>query len=539
MMAARRGGYMQNNTMATSANSERARFQANFLSGKANLRRNNSFISRKFNAVPAENSLEDCRERVFGGCPMIIGRKTEQETLYACLASNKSEFIALYGRRRVGKTFLVRETLGADFLFYATGVLDGTSGEQINNFNKEIIHNGGSSLPPAGTWSEAFGNLNSLVEATDKKGKKIIFLDEIPWMCTPKSGFLTALDYFWNRYASKRKDVLLIICGSAASWVIENVVNDTGGLHNRLTGEIYLQPFNLHECEAYYRAKGIDIPRYQVAEAFMIFGGIPYYMDFFQPKYSLAQNVDRIFFNDSAPLRNEYSNLYRALYRNADGHIRVIEALASKNYGKTRDEIIAMTGISEGGGLSKVLRELEISGFVRGYLAYGKKKRDRLYQLIDPFTLFSLRFGSKRDAYSSDFWLRFCTTPAHAAWSGYAFEILCLLHVRQIRKALGISGVLTEIYSWKSKTHVPGAQIDLVIERGDKVINLCEIRYSSSEHLLDKAADVSLRNKRAAFLAETRTRKAAHTTLITTYGLRKNAYQASIPFEVTLDDLFS
>ena len=469
---------------------------------------------------------------------IIIGRKTERETLYECLASDKSEFIALYGRRRVGKTFLVREALGADFLFYATGILGRTSGEQIASFNKEIVNYGGGNLPAAKNWSEAFSNLNSLVEGSGKKGKKVIFLDEIPWMYTPKSGFLPALDFFWNRHASMRKDVLLIICGSAASWVIENVVNNTGGLHNRLTGEILLQPFNLHECEAYYRAKGIDIPRYQVAEAFMIFGGIPYYMDFFQPKYSLAQNVDRIFFNESAPLRNEYANLYRALFRNADGHIRVIEAIASKNYGKTRDEIIAITGMSEGGALSKVLLELEISGFVRGYLAYGKKKRDRLYQLIDPFTLFSLRFGSKRDAFSSDFWLRFCTTPAHASWSGYAFEILCLLHVQQIRKALGISGVLTEIYSWKSKTHDPGAQIDLVIERGDNVINLCEIKYSSAEYVLEKAADMNLRNKRAAFLAETRTRKAAQTTLITTYGLRRNAYQAGIPFELTLDDLF-
>ena len=331
---------------------------------------------------------------------------------------------------------------------------------------------------------------------------------------------------------------MLIICGSAASWIIDNVVNNTGGLHNRLTGEIYLLPFAVQECETYFRAKGVDIPRYQVAEACMIFGGIPYYMDFFKPKYSLAQNVDEIFFKESAPLRNEYVNLYRSLFKNADGHMRVIEALAAKNYGKTRDEIIAATGMSEGGGVSKLLGELTASGFVREYNAFGKKKRNRLYQLIDPFTLFSLRFKTKRDAHSTDYWLRFCTTPAHAAWAGYAFEILCLLHIPQIRKALGISGVLTEIYSWKSKAHDHGAQIDLVIERGDQVINLCEIKYASSEYAIDKAVDLNLRNKRSAFLAETRTRKAAHTTMITTYGLLKNAYQAGIPFEVSLDDLF-
>ena len=470
----------------------------------------------------------------------LIGRKAEQEILHEYLLSKKSEFIALYGRRRVGKTFLIRETLGADFVFYASGILNGTGAEQLANFNMEIVNfcEGGLDLVPADNWTHAFRNLNMLIESSKKKDKKVIFLDEVPWMSASRSGFLSALDHFWNRYASMRKDVLLIICGSAASWIIENVVNNTGGLHNRLTGEIYLQPFNLRECEEYYRAKGIDIPRYQVAEAYMIFGGIPYYMDFLKPKYSLAQNVDEIFFKESAPLRNEFANLFRSLFKNADGHMRVIEALAAKNYGKSRDEIIAETGMTEGGGLSKILVELKTSGFIREYRAFGKKKRDRLFQLIDPFTLFCLRFGSKREAYSDDFWLRFCTTPAHAAWAGYAFEILCLLHIPQIRTALGISGVLTEIYAWKSKTHNPGAQIDLVIERGDKVVNLCEMKYASSEFIIDKAYDENLRNKKSAFLAETRTRKAAQTTMITTYGLRKNAYQAGVPFEIMLDDLF-
>jgi len=469
---------------------------------------------------------------------IIIGRKAEQEILHDCLASKRSEFIALYGRRRVGKTFLVREALGSEFVFYASGILDGTGEEQMANFNREIINYGGSYFRPAKNWNEAFNNLNALIESSKKGGKKVIFLDEAPWMSTPKAGFLSALDHFWNRYCSMRKDVLLIICGSTASWIIENVVNNTGGLHNRLTGEIYLQAFNLRECVAYFCAKGIDIPRYQIAEAYMIFGGIPYYMDFFKPKYSLAQNVDNIFFKESAPLRNEYTNLFKSLYRNASAHINVIEALAAKNYGKTRDEIISATGLSAGGRLSKVLAELTASGFVREYHAYGKKKRDCLYQLIDPFTLFCLRFRKKHAVYSTDFWLHFSTTPAHAAWAGYAFEILCLLHIPQIRRALGISGVMTEIYSWKSKSYSPTAQIDLVIERGDQVINLCEIKYASAEYTIDKAYDRNLRHKRAAFLAETRTRKAAQTTMITTYGLHKNAYQAGIPFEIRLDDFF-
>ncbi|MCL1896123.1 MAG: AAA family ATPase [Clostridiales bacterium] len=471
--------------------------------------------------------------------PAIIGRQAEQETLRGYLQSKKSEFIALYGRRRVGKTFLIREVFENDFAFYATGILDGSVEKQIDNFNREIANFGGKDLVAARNWDEAFDNLNTLISKSIKRKKKVIFLDEAPWMNTQKSGFLSALDYFWNRHASMRKDVLLIICGSAASWIIDNVVNNTGGLHNRLTCEIYLPPFTLGECEEYYKARGVDMPKYQIAEAYMIFGGIPYYMDFFKPKYSLAQNVDAIFFQENARLRNEYNNLFRALFRNADGHISVVEALAAKNSGKTRDEISVASGISEGGRLTKLLDELITSGFVREYYSYGKKSRDRIYQLVDPFTLFYLRFNKKRKAYSADFWLRFCTTPAHASWSGYAFEILCLMHISQIRKALGISGVLTEIYSWRSKTYEPGAQIDLIIDRADGVINLCEMKYASSEYIIDKEYDMKLRNKTAAFSAETRTRKAAHTTMITAYGLKRNMYQAGIHFEVTLDDLFT
>ena len=469
----------------------------------------------------------------------IIGREKELSVLHECLMSDKSEFIALYGRRRIGKTFLVRESLEQEFVFYASGLLNEGLERQIAAFNKEIIAYGGNDIAPAKNWNEAFENLNTLINLSSKKGKKVIFLDEMPWMNTPKSGFLSALDHFWNRHASMRKDVMLIICGSAASWIIDNIVNNTGGLHNRLTCEICLSQFTLMECEEYFRKKGIDIPRYQIAEAYMIFGGIPYYLDFFKPKYSLAQNVDAIFFNENAPLRNEYSNLFKSLFKNADNHMRIVEALGKKNKGKTREEVAKDAGISEGGGLTKALTDLSISGFVREYVDYGKKKRDRLYQLTDPFSLFCLRFSKKRMTYNNDFWLRFCTTPTHANWAGYAFEILCLLHISQIRRALGISGVLSDIYSWKSKNHSPGAQIDLVIERGDNVINLCEMKYSSTEFIINKEYEQKLQNKRLAFLAETKTKKAAHITMITTYGLQKNRYQASIPFEITLDDLFA
>jgi len=281
------------------------------------------------------------------------------------------------------------------------------------------------------------------------------------------------------------------------------------------------------------------MPRYQILESYMVFGGVPYYLDFFEPDRSLAQNIDRIYFAQGAPLKNEYTNLFHALFKNADNHLKVIETIAEKKKGLLREEISAKTGISSGGTLTKALSDLICCGFVREYLTFGKQRRERLFQLTDPFTLFHLTFGEKQKKYINDFWLHYSSTPAHSAWSGYAFELACLLHIQQVKIGLGISGVLTEVSSWRSKNSSPGAQIDLILDRSDKIINLCEMKFASDVYSINKEYSMRLREKRTAFLHETGTRKAAHTTLVTTYGLKRNEYSAEILFKLTLDDLFS
>lgn len=468
----------------------------------------------------------------------IIGRKDEIQLLKDCLCSKKSELVAIYGRRRVGKTFLVKALFQEDFTFYATGILNGSFQEQLDNLNKELARLSNTALPVATDWQAVFENLNSLVCSSDRPGKKIIFLDEVPWMAVPDSGFLAALDFFWNRWASSRGDVLLIICGSATSWVADNILNNTGGLHNRVTRHIILQPFNLRECEDLLESNGVRLTRYQIAEAYMVFGGIPYYLEMLQPRLTLYQNIDALYFKTNAALADEYDNLFRALFKNPERHIAVIEALASKNQGLLRGEAAAASGLPNGGGLTRVLDELVACGFIRAYLGFGKKSRDKLYQLIDPFTYFHLRFNEKRGRYSEQYWMQFSVTPAHSAWSGYAFEQLCLLHIPQIKASLGIGGVLTEVSSWRSRHASPGAQIDLVIERSDRIINLCEAKFAADEFTVDKAYAQALRHKRSAFINETGTRKAAHTTLISTFGLRRNEYSNEIPFQLDLDGLF-
>jgi AAA+ ATPase superfamily predicted ATPase len=471
----------------------------------------------------------------------FIGREKEISILNGCFSSDKSEFVAIYGRRRVGKTFLVRELLGDRFTFYSTGILNGNREAQLRAWNSEISRYGCKGASEAENWIEAFGNLNMLLEQSSRAGnagKKIIFLDELPWMATMHSDFLAGLDYFWNRWATSRQDVLLIICGSAASWITDNVINDKGGLHNRLTRQILLEPFTLKECEQFYKSRQIPMTRYQMVEAYMIFGGIPYYLSLMQPQLSLYQNVDGMYFAQGAELRGEFTNLYRSLYRNADNYISVIETLAKKGIGLTRTEIVAGSKISDGGSLTKILRDLSISGFIREYKAYGQKKRDSMYQLIDFFSLFDIRFRDKREEYSNDYWLRFSSTPAFYTWSGIGYEKLCLLHLPQIRKKLGISGVLTSAFSWRGEFDGNGAQVDLIIDRNDNIINLCEIKFSSGQYQIDKKYHDSLRNKKSAFSNSTRTRKAVQTTMITTFGLKKNEYSAEIVSEVMLDDLF-
>jgi AAA+ ATPase superfamily predicted ATPase len=495
----------------------------------------------------------------------MIGRTKEQEILLRCASSENSEFIAIYGRRRVGKTYLIKELFGDSFTFYATGILTERSGMdvQLNNFNDEIVNYGGADLTRAKTWRDAFINLNKLIERAKGGGKKIVFLDEVPWMATTNSDFLSALDYFWNRWASSRHDVLLIICGSATSWIIDKIIDNRGGLHNRLTRQIPLSPFTLNECEEYYQQAGIVMTRHQIAEAYMIFGGIPYYMSLMDSRYDFFQNVDLLYFNENAPLRNEYNNLYSSLFRDERNHVLVVEALASKGIGMTRKDIILATGLANGGSFTRILRQLEQSGFIRAYLAFGNKERDKLYQLVDAFTLFHLRFNKRRKQQTEDFWIKYSVTSAHSAWSGYAFEKVCLLHLPQIKRKLGIEGVLTSAYSWRSRDPASGgsqqskgrsaprapggasaakskqgAQIDLVIDRNDNVVNLCEVKFLRDEYEIDKEESAKLRNRRSAFESETKTRKAVRTTIVTTFGLKRTTYAAEYNSVVLLDDLF-
>lgn len=471
----------------------------------------------------------------------FIGRKDAIDELDRICDADRPQFLVVYGRRRVGKTYLVRQYFKNEFAFYATGVLNGSARDELAAFGNNLRLYGGEEGAPQG-WFDAFAALVRLLERDDVRrdpvsGKRVVFIDEMPWLDTPRSDFLPALDWFWNAWGSAQEDVVLVVCGSATSWIVKKLFKNRGGLHNRVTARIRLEPFTLGECAEYFRTGGFAWEAVQVLEAYMVFGGIPYYLDLLNRRVGLAQNIDNLCFRRGGQLADEFDELYRSLFRNAERHLAIVRSLAGKKAGCTREELLGAAGGATGGTLTNTLKELEQCGFIRSYRPFGRRSRGTLYQLIDPFSLFYLQFV---DARASDrFWQENYQSPRLNAWRGYAFELICLIHVRQIRHALGISAISADVSSWRSAEADSGAQIDLVIDRADRIIDLCEMKWSSAEFVIDKAYDRKLRERREAFLRETKSRKGARLVLVTPYGVRRNAYSGTVQAEVTAEDLFA
>ena len=466
---------------------------------------------------------------------VILGRKREIEALERDLRKEESQFIAVYGRRRIGKTYLIREHFHDQFFFYHTGLRGGTLRSQLIAFRASLIKYGHERCPVLKNWLEAFEQLDVLVR-TGVPGRKIIFIDELPWMDTPKSGLVTGLEYFWNAKASARSehDIFLIVCGSASSWIVKNLLKNTGGLYGRLTDRLQLKPFRLSECEELAYRLGLEMTRTEVADAYMVLGGIPYYWSLMRNDLSLAQNIDELLFSEGGKLRDEFSYLYASIFKNAEPHLKVVEALSGKKSGLMREEIIAATGLKNGGNFKTVLDELEQCDFIRSYTPVGKKNRGAVYQLIDNYTLFYYAFIKGRPKDDTGYWLRALDSSRLANWRGLAFERLCLQHVREIVQALGISGLQVTAHAWRGL----GAQIDLLLNRSDRTVDICEIKCTDAPYEIDKVEYEKLLNRKQALQAVLPVRTRTRLVLISFSGLRPNKYRNAIQAELALDDLF-
>jgi len=471
----------------------------------------------------------------------MVGRNREREMLQHAYESAQSEFVAVYGRRRVGKTFLIRETFNSKFAFQHAGVANSGTKIQLERFRRSLIEGGHTRCPVLKNWFQAFDELKEVV-VSSASARKVLFIDEMPWMDKPNANFIPALENFWNAWASARKDVLLIICGSATSWMLNKVIHSRGGLHNRVTVRIPLKPFTLPECAALALSMGIEATHYQLAQYYMALGGVPYYWNYLQRGMSVAQNIDELFFSGNDKLEKEFDELYASLFVRQEPYVAIVKALCRRKLGLTRDEISAATGIGNSGTLTKYLKELEQCGFLRRYQVAGKSVRDSIYQMFDNFTLFYLRFVKENVDGDPRFWSNSVGKPIQNTWAGLSFELVCLEHVEAIKRALQIGGVHSRNYAWRCEHPADdaekGAQIDLLIDRDDGVVNVCEMKYYGKEYAMTAEDDYSVRNKKAAFQRETGTKKAMHITYVTTFGLAKNAYANTVQSEVTLADLF-
>jgi len=475
----------------------------------------------------------------------IIGRKAEREQLehiYKC--DDGSKFVAVYGRRRVGKTFLIKEHFKERLTFWHTGLSPYSRDrkfllrDQLQAFYYSLQDYGleGASCPKS--WLEAFRLLEKLLMQKDDGSRQVVFIDELPWLDTARSRFIPAFEHFWNGWAAKRDNVMLIVCGSATSWMEDNLINNKGGLYNRLTHEIKLSPFSLAECEQFFKAKQMNMSRYEIAQVYMVFGGIPHYLDLFEKGLSTPQNIDRILFDKNAKLRNEFDRLFGSLFKNAEDHVAVVRLLAKRRNGFTRKEIVQETGLQQGGNVTLILKGLIESDFIMGYNPYGEKRRER-YRLIDPYCLFYLNFIDQQSILDSQYWEKNYNSPRLNAWRGYAFEELCFSQVDKIKIKMGIAGVSASVSSWVvSIDGKQQMQIDMLINRADNVINLCEIKFYGAPFSIDKQYDAVLRERVQQLIERVPRTKTVHLTFIATFGLKANEYSGQVQSVVTLDDLF-
>ena len=471
----------------------------------------------------------------------IAGRDDEQALLLHIERSGEPELVAVYGRRRVGKTYLIRNVFQKQMAFEMSGVHNATLRQQLENFSRAFSKfNNNQPLSRPANWAEAFGMLITHLTPLIKRKRRVIFIDEFPWLSTPRSGFMQAFESFWNTWASRQKNLIVVICGSAAAWMIQKVINNRGGLHNRVTRRIRLLPFTLCETETFLKARKINLDKYQLLQLYMAMGGIPQYLKEVQTGESAIQAIDRACFTKDGLLHDEFNNLFLSLFSDAAYHIAIIRALAKKGIGLTRSGIIEACKFTSGGGITQILNELAESGFITPYIPFDRTAKDNIYRLTDEYSRFYIKFIEGRRFSGRGTWSSFSTGTSWKSWSGAAFESICMKHIHQLKKALGIESVHTETSVWRSRSKEgPNAQIDLLIDRRDQCINICEMKFSTDAYEVTKEYAKELDNKLSSFRSNTHTRKTLFLTMVTTHGVKNpQKFPGLIQNEISMEALF-
>lgn len=474
----------------------------------------------------------------------MIGRKKEVKELNEIYSSGRAEFVAVYGRRRVGKTYLINETFKGRLSFHHAGLSPiemegkGALTAQLSHFYASLKYYGSKEEKKPETWFDAFYMLERLLDEKDSGERQVVFIDEIPWMDTARSSFITAFEGFWNTWGCARSNLMVIVCGSANSWILDNLINNHGGLYGRVTREIKLIPFSMKESKEYLESNGVRLSNYDIAQSYMIVGGIPYYLSYFKKEYSIAQDIDDMFFSKTSVLKDEFNRLFASVFERPETVKQIIKLLYTRRSGYVRKEISEKTGIKEGERLSECLNALVASDFIVKYVPFGHKKRDVYYKLTDSFCLFYLHFVDNKDSLVNDFWKQNTSSQNVVSWRGLAFENVCFNHISQIKESLGIRAVKTNESAYIRNDDDRGMQLDLLISRDDNVVNMCEIKFYSEDFMVNKAYYKTLMHRQETLAKAVSRKMVVHNTLITTNGLVKNEYSGVFTNVITLDDLF-
>lgn len=471
----------------------------------------------------------------------LVGREREIQELKRCVESDRSELVVVYGRRRIGKTFLIEEFFNQEFDFRYVGAHGMNTRDQLRNFAKALSRYSGKKQPKFKDWIDAFDALEDFLTTLPKDRKIIVFIDEMPWMDSGRSKFVVALENFWNGWAMSRRNIMLIATGSATSWMRDKLIANRGGLHARITCRLHLKPFSLHETETYLYERGMEWDRYQIVQSYMLLGGVPFYYSQLDQSLSLSQNIDNLFFSEEGQLKVEFEELYTALFSNTKLHLEVAELLSQHKGGMTTTEIARCLGY-KGGKISTIIKNLDRCDIIERWCHYGNKKRGAIYRLTDFFTLFYYKFVKDNLSKDPYWWSHNIYSRGISAWMGNCFELVCMKHHMQIKEALGIRATATTVSTWQvvadEKKECPGAQIDMLIDRSDRIIHLCEIKFSEDSFTIDKEYERELRERMSLFKDITKTKKTIVNTFITTYGVTNGKHKSLVHSEVTLEDLF-
>lgn len=472
----------------------------------------------------------------------LIARHRECEELTKCMQSDKSEFVIICGRRRIGKTYLINKFFDGKFDFKYVGGHNLRTREQLHNFAKALKKYSRKRMTEFSNWVEAFDALEEYLESLPNNKKKVIFIDEMPWMDSIRSNFVSALENFWNGWANSQDNIVLVATGSATSWMVDKLIKNRGGLHNRITRRLYLAPFTLKETEEYLKKRRTTWDRYEILQCYMVTGGVPFYLDLIEPRETLARNIDRLCFEEDGALCREFDELYNAVFPTAETYISVVRLLSEHKNGLTRKEIGEGTGLS-GTNLTRIISNLEKCNFIGKRAQFGNNKNESIYRLIDFYSLFYFKFIEKNLSLDDAWWTHHLDSSGIYAWQGLTFEIICMEHHQQIKNALGISGMATSVSTWRCypdvKKDLPGAQIDMIIERADRMIHLCEMKFSQKAYNISAEYEKKLRNRMWLFDLKTKNKKPLVHTFITTFGLGEGKHHSIVHSEVKMDDLFN